>query len=238
LLDVWPSLPLVVEGFVGSVKSSRHDDIIANMIAVVERSDRVRSIDLDFLSRSSKVEKVWAAMQEPFPELVHMKMCCYKTKKVVPDSFLGGSAPRLRFLELFGIPFPEIPKLLLSTTHLDTLDLYDIPHSGYFSPEAIVTGLSRTTSLNKLSIVFRSPQSRPDPESQRPLPPTRTDLPALTYIKFKGTCEYLDDLVARIDTPRLKDFLLNIFNPFDCDTHQLHQFVSRTPTLKAHNETH
>jgi hypothetical protein len=209
-----------------------------NIVAVLERNDRVCRIDLHYNSRS-QVEKVWKAMQEPFPELAHLKLFCTNTEQVVPGSFLGGSAPRLRFLQLDAFPFPGLPKLLLSTIHLVTLHLSDIPHSGYFSPEAIVTGLSRTTSLNMLSLGFRSLQSRPDLESQRPLPPTRTVLPALTYFDFtRGASEYLEDLVARIDAPRLNHFHMTLFNLFDSDTPQLVQFISRTPTLKAHDEAH
>jgi hypothetical protein len=146
--------------------------------------------------------------------------------------------PRLRFLKLNAVPFPGIPNLLLSTTHLVELRLQKIPHSAYFSPEEIVTGLSRTTSLNILYLEFRFRQSRPDPESRRSLPPTRTVLPALTNLHFTGVSEYLEDLIARIDAPRLDLFLITLFNQFDFDTPQLAQFVSRTPTLKAHDEAY
>jgi hypothetical protein len=231
MLDVWPALPLFIRGYV-----SRPD--MDNIIAVLERSDCVCGIDLHYNSRSQ--EKVWAAMQQPFPELTHLKLFGTNTDQVIPDSFLGGSAPCLRSLQLDVIPFPGLPKLLLSTTRLVTLRLFNIPHSGYFSPEAIVTALSRTTSLNILSLVFRSPalQSRPDPQSRRSLPPTRIFLPALTNFDFEGASEYLEDLVARIDTPQLRYFRITLFNQFDLDTLQLAQFITRTPTLKAHDEAH
>jgi hypothetical protein len=48
----------------------------------------------------------------------------------------------------------------------------------------------------------------------------------------------LEDLVARIDAPRLNHFHVTLFNQFDFDTPQLVQFISRTPTLKAHDEAH
>ena len=127
MLDVWPALPLVVRGYV-----SRAD--IDNIVAVLEHCDRVCRIDLHYNSRS-QVEKVWEAMQEPFPELAHLKLFCTNTEQVVPDSFLGGSAPRLRFLQLDAFPFPELPKLLLSTIHLVTLHLSDIPHPGTSRPK-------------------------------------------------------------------------------------------------------
>ena len=60
---------------------------------------------------------------------------------VVSDTFLGRSAPRLRIFALGGIPFPGLPKLLMSATHLVYLHLSDIPHSGYISPDAMITAL-------------------------------------------------------------------------------------------------
>ena len=185
--------------------------------------------------------KVWAAMQEPFLELAHLRLYCINPEQVVPDSFLGGSAPppHLRSLQLVSIPFPGLPKLLFSTTHLVTLHLHDIPYSGYFSPEAIVTGLSRTINLNSLSLGFRSLQPRPDPENRRPLSPNRTVLPALMYFDFtSGASEYLEDLVARIDAPRLNHFGRTLYNQFDFDTPQLVHFINRTPDLKTHDEAH
>ena len=40
-----------------------------------------------------------------------------------------------------GIPFPGLPKLLLSATHLVQLWLANIPHSGYISPDVMVAHL-------------------------------------------------------------------------------------------------
>jgi len=60
----------------------------------------------------------------PFPELTKLQLFSGgETPPVAPDSFLGGSAPHLRIFELDSIPFPGLPKLLLSATHLDNLDL-------------------------------------------------------------------------------------------------------------------
>ena len=234
MLDVWPALPLAVTSYFpipGTVKGTD------NVAAVLEHSDRVCRIDLhfDFILQA---EKVWAAMQEPFPELENLKLSRSDAEQVIPGSFLGGSAPRLQYIELLGTPFPGLPKLLLSTPRLVTLLYCGIPHSGYVSPEALVTGLSRAPSLDMLYLGFRSLQSRPGPESRRPLPPTRTVLPALMSFNFSGAIEYLEDLVARIDAPRLDHFLIYLTNQFNLDIPQLVQFISRTPTLKAHDKAH
>ena len=150
----------------------------------------------------------------------------------LPDSFLGGSAPRLEYLWLEGIPFPGLPKLLLSATNLGSLRL-NIHHSGYISPETIVTVLSTLTRLERLWLLFQSPQSRPDTEHQHPPPPTLSVLPNLEWFWFKGDSEYLEVVVAHIDAPRLDELNITLFNDIVFDTPQLTQFISRTPTMEA-----
>jgi hypothetical protein len=205
---------------------------VDNIVAVLERSNRVRQIDLLGVS-SSHLESSLVAMQEPFPELTHLDLWLYdETVPVLTDSFLGGSAPLLQFLELNGIPYAGLPKLLLSANHLVFLRLYDIPHSGYFSPEAMTTALSTLTSLESLDLEFHSPQSRPDQASRRPPPRTWSVLTFLILFRFKGVDEYLDDLVARIDAPRLKTLDITFFNQIVFDMPHLIQFISRTPRLK------
>jgi hypothetical protein len=115
-LDIWPPLPLVLwtHGFY-RIKS---DECVDNIIAVLECSDRVCQIDLLDIP-ISYLEPIMAAraIQEPFPELTHLEVRSSEGT-VIPDSFLGGSAPRLRYISLNGIPFPGLPNLLLSSTHL------------------------------------------------------------------------------------------------------------------------
>ena len=199
MVDVWPALPLVIQdrgyGRRGSVD---------NIVALLERRDLVHRISQISLWHFSKLhlEVIGEAMQIPFPELTTLDLHCYgETQPVVPlsDSFLGGSAPQLRFLELGCIPYPGLPKLLLSATHLIRLHLERIPRSGYFSPEAMVACLSTLTSLEDLSLGFESPWPRPDLESRRLPPSTRIVLPVLGHFWFKGVGEYLEHLVARID---------------------------------------
>src|SRR5258708_399121 len=79
------------------------------------------------------------------------------------------------------------------------------PPSGYISPESMVTGLSASTRLERLFLELEFLSPGPDRESRRLPLPTRSVLPALTHFKFKGVSVYLDDLVARIDVPRLND---------------------------------
>jgi hypothetical protein len=160
---------------------------VDNITAVLEQSDRVCRIRLEDLS-GSHLEKVLTAMQVPFPELTRLELQVNLLEpRIVPDSFLGGSAPYLQFLGLEGIPFPGLPKLLLSATHLVDLRLRHIPHSGYISPEVMVTALSTLTSLHFLSLEFQSRLSRPDRASRHPPPSTLSVLPVLTLFFSKGS---------------------------------------------------
>jgi hypothetical protein len=245
-LDVWPPLPLIIRDPYGVPKywiSSYGASGVDNIIAALEYNDRVCQIILGPLT-SSQLEYVSnsAAMHKPFPELTHLRLDMYEygPKPILPDSFLGGTAPRLRSLILDRVPFPGLPNLLLSTTHLVDLHLLNIPRPGHIPPEAMVTSLSALTSLESLRLNFQYPRPRPVLESRRPPPPprTRSILPSLTKIEFKGASEYLEQILARIDAPRLDELDITFFNQIIFDTPQLFQFIGRRPTLRTPERGH
>jgi hypothetical protein len=229
MLDVWPPLPIVI----------RHGCYPLNMdniVAALKHTDRVCEIRL-WPVPSSQWENVLVAMQQSFPELTDLKIQSKdETSSVVPNSFLGGFAPRLRSLRFERIPFPGLPNLLLSATGLIKISLQKIPHSGYISPEVMVICLSTLPSLTELELSFISPPSRPIRESRRPPPLTLLVLPALRHFVFVGISEYLEDLVARIDSPLLDSLQIKFFHQLIFDTPQLTRFISRTPELQARNE--
>jgi hypothetical protein len=226
-LDIWPTLPIIIQVYSGN--SIRNAD---NIIAALERTDRVSQIYVEYVW-SSYMEIILPAMQQPFPNMTNLYLRSIDETVLFPDSFLGGSVPRLEVLALTHIPFPGLPKLLLSATHLVTLHLYSIPHSGYFPPDAIATVLPTLTSLNSFGLGFMSPRSFPDLESRHASPSTRSVLPVLTGFLFKGVSEYLEDLVTRIDAPQLKNSDIVFINDVVFDTPQLIRFLSQTPYLKA-----
>ena len=203
-----------------------------NVTAVLEQSNRVCEVNLTLTGR--QLEKVLAPMQVSFPRLTSLQLISNgESLPVIPDSFLDGFAPpQLQFFTLDGIPFPGLPKLLLSANHLVDLFLTNIPHSGYFSPESMIALLSVLSSLRKLSLKFQSPQSLPQRETPPPPPPKRSVIPTLDYFLFKGVVEYLEDLVTFIDTPQLNYFFITFFNEIDFDTPRLAQFINRHRTPK------
>jgi hypothetical protein len=226
MLDIWPALPIVISTVYPPSASG-----VTNIISALQQHNRVCTIYIDGVPNS--LLKEFAAMQEPLPALKEMWLWSYdENAPVLPDSFLGGSAPSLRSLNLLRIPFPGLPKLLLSTHNLVYLYLQNIPRSGYISPEAMVTALSTLTRLEKLFLRFLSPRSQADRASRRPPPLTRVSLPALTSLEFKGDSEYLEDIVSRLEAPLLIHAEIKFFNQLIFDTPLLRHFISRTTTFR------
>jgi len=175
-------------------------------------------------------------MQEPFPALTGIFLSSHTdAEPVLPDKFLGRSAPNLQYFDLEGISFSALPKLLSSATHLNRLQLRNIPCTGYISPESIATCLAALSNLETLVLEFRSPQSHPTRDN-RPLSPlTRASLPALAAFDFQGVSEYLEDLVTYLDAPLLNRVTFRFFNQLTFDNPQLSQFIDRTEILKSIN---
>ena len=226
-MDVWPTLPVLIQVDISETS-------VDNVIAALEHSDRIYQIEFNFHT-TLQIEKIWTAMQAPFPELrsLYLSFRGVSYEPALPDLFLVGSAPRLEFLSLVAVPFRGI---LSSITHLRDLHLRFIPHSEYISPEAMVACLTMLTYLHIFELEFESPQSCPDQETRRFPSPTRSVLPYLGSFSFKGANEYLEELVARIDTPRLSRLSTTFFNDIDFDTPELIQFISRKPEFGAFDQ--
>jgi len=236
-LDIWPPLPI-------RIYSSKESSSMDNILAALEHNDRVREIYLHLTNSQLECITNSAAMREPFLALTNLDIAISKfeddePRPILPDSFLGGTAPRLRRLCFSRVPFPRLPKLLLSATHLVCLLLLDIPRSGYIPPEAMATSLSALTRLESLFLFFRYPLARPRSalEGRRPPPPplARSILPSLTEFSFKGASEYLEEILARVD-PRLFKMNITFFNQIIFNTPQLFQFIRRRPTLREPKE--
>ena len=225
---VWPPFPIIIEAIY------RDSWGVDNILAALQHNDRICQLDL-FGFPSSQLDKILAVMQQPFPALTYLRIWpTYPEDTLpVPASFLNGCSPRLQTLKLCRIPFPGLPKLILSATNLATLSLEDIPRSGYISPEAMVTCLSELTRLETLCIEFISPRSFPDQKSPCSPPWTRTLLPALTSLQMQGVNEYLEDFVARIDAPLLNDLIIIFYYGQIYDTPQVDQFIGRTPKFES-----
>ncbi|KAI9443679.1 hypothetical protein F5148DRAFT_1371515 [Russula earlei] len=230
MLDVWPALPVVISQPVASWEPSNW--IWENLVGALESKHRHRICKIN-LPRipTSEWERLATAMRKPFPELTFLRLWVPKnTATSLPDPFLGGSAPLLRYLWLANCPFPGIPKLLLSSNQLVLLDLWQIPDSGYISPQDLVTALSVLSRLEDLYLGFRSPLY---PARRRPRPLTRSVLPALRELVFKGVHGYLEDLLAQIEAPLLTTLYVTFFMDIDFVLPQLHRLISQVESFNS-----
>jgi hypothetical protein len=222
-LGIWPAFPIAIDYYREKMRSP----VEHNVLAALEHPNRVCFFKLQRrYGFGSELANIVTAMQKPFPLLTYLEIFT-RDVPVLPSEFLGGSAPRLREIILAGISYPAMPTLLLSATDLVKLDLFDIPPTGYISPEDLVASFATLQSLETLVMGFRSANSRPD----RIHPPliTRTVLPGLTYFRFKGASEYLEDLVARIDCPQLNQTVIAYLNQVvDFQVVQFSNFINRT----------
>ena len=233
MLNIWPALPIVIV-----VKGLDLEADVADIItALKQHSHRVcRIYYCRGHSQNSSVkddfQEGFAAINNPFPALTSLDLTSFgKNVPVLPDSFLGGSAPRLRSLLLDGIPYPSMGKLLSSTTDLVRLSLRHVPHSGYIPPETFVPCLSVLPRLKSLELGFRYPQSRAHRANRHPPPLTRVVFPSLTSLDFSGDIEYLEDILCHIEAPVLNKCYFCFFNQRVFDAPLLGHFIRRTETF-------
>jgi len=180
LLDIWPPFPISVHypRWLGHHRWTVVDDrkVEENVIAALENHVRITHIRLTDL-RGSTLRRFVAVMLEPFITLTHLALHSNeRTAPVLREAFLGGSSPHLRSFDLEGIAFPSLP---ISSD----LVYWDIPTSGYISPEAMATSLAPLANLETLFLGFSSPQPRPNQLIPPPL--ARVVLPALTRLSFR-----------------------------------------------------
>jgi F-box-like len=221
-LDIWPPFPIAI-ACCGVVNEKSVENIIT---AVEHGHDRITHILIEFIDGPA-LEKLAAAIRQPLPTLKHFRLTSLRVEPtpVLPETILGGSAPLVEGFELYGTPFPTFPQFILSSTHIRNLSIFDVPHYGYISPNAMVACLAALPNLGDLSIGFRSPLSRP---LQITAPPhTRIVLPALTDLLFNGVSEYFEDFVGRIDTPLLNRLHVTFFMDLIFDIPRLRHFIGR-----------
>ena len=225
-LDIWPALPIVI--FAWNMQSKED---MTNIIAALRHHNWVCKIYCDLIQNSLLEEFV--AIDKPFPALTSLWLFSYEQNvPVLLDSFLGGSAPHLRFLELFGIPYPSIGKLLSSTTNLVWLSLWCIPHSRYVAPKMIVPCLSMLPSLRLLELGFWHPCSWAHQASWHPPLLTCVVFSNLTSLWFNGNIKYLEDILSQIETPMLTESDFCFFNQLVFDTPLLGHFIDSSATWK------
>ena len=204
-----------------------------NIITALEHRDRISGIHFTNVNGSA-LRKLASVMNELHPLLtdIHIESTDGWVP-ALPETFLGGSAPHLRSFVLSGIPFPTLPKFILSATHIIHLGLFDIPLSGFILPEVMAACLAALPNLEHLVIGCRFQYPRPP---QIDLPPlTPAVLPSLTDLSFKGASEYFEDFLARTYIPQLNSLNILFFEDPIFDLPQLRSLVVGGEGLKPHS---
>ncbi|KAN0125444.1 hypothetical protein V8E53_015484 [Lactarius tabidus] len=222
-LDCWPALPLIVNYGGSPALDPPAPEDEENIVAALLRSDRVVSISITVTD--SLLEDL-SAISEPFSELEELVLLSRDNLQLtLPSTFRWGH--RLLTLQSTRIGFPSLPQILSLCQDLVYLQLHEIPSTGYFSPEAFANALSGKTQLETFSLHFLSLPPRRTFLRLPPISSERIVLPALTCLKYRGTSKYLDNLVARIDAPRLGDIDITFFSQPTVDASQLGRFIER-----------
>jgi hypothetical protein len=225
-LDCWPALPIVVEYGESPASDPPALEDENNVIAALKRSDRVSSISLTVTS--SLLEKI-SEIEGPFSELEDL-ILLYRNgaQLTLPSTFQWG--PRLCRLNLTSITIPSLLQLLGSSKNLVDLHLHEALDPSCFPPEALTNTFSGMVKLQSFSLHFPSTNNHltPPPPSRE-----RVVLPALIRLDFQGTTEYLERLVARIDTPLLEYIEVTFVAKSNFDLSQLCKFLNRIGTHKS-----
>jgi hypothetical protein len=235
ILGCLPPFPIILDYLTPSSLRSSAPNYEDEIIVALEHPGRVRSIKL--VVTSSLLETVASVVEEPFIALTTLWLSSKdRNAPVLPDVFLNGPPLQLRQILLEGISFPTLPTLLPSASNLVDLQLKDIPQRGYISPEVMVSTLAALNRLENLYIWFRASislhQLISSPAS------TRHVLLSLSVFNFCGSSEYLEHLLAQIDTPRLRSINIMYLNQLDFQVPQLSQFFHRTEPLDFAQSQH
>jgi len=132
-------------------------------------------------------------------------------------------------------PLPVFPQLLLSSRDLVSLSL----GSGFLldkefpSPEVLTAALSAAMHLQHLAIHADFEMFPSEQESPHPPPLDLITFSTLVKFDFKGSTEYLQDFVSRIDAPHLKQLFISFFRQEAIDIPQLSLFISHTQELSS-----
>jgi hypothetical protein len=113
-----PPLPIVLDCSMGARTARDHDRIVH----ALKYCDRIREIA--FIGSGPGLDKILKATKRSFPALESLKLCHDAGLLLkLPPTFLGGSEPRLRRLELRDVSLTSLSYFLSSATGLVDLSL-------------------------------------------------------------------------------------------------------------------
>ena len=234
-LHLWPALPIVVEYGGSPVSNPPVPEDEDNIVAALKQSDRVSSI---ILTVTKPLLEKLPAIERPFSELEDLVLLCVDDVPLTLFSkfsiaFRWGS--RLRTLHLTGVAIPALKPLLFFSTGLVDLQLHEISELGYISPEVFANALTGMPHLRTLSLHFLSSAPYPATADLDLRPSKRVTFLTLRKLKYRGTSQYLDNLVAEIGASCLENIDITFLNqPPPMGILKLGQFINRIAMHGSH----
>ncbi|KAI9450979.1 hypothetical protein F5148DRAFT_1152589 [Russula earlei] len=228
VLDFWPAFPVVISQPDPSLEFSKsHPDFWGNVAAALESEHHHRICEIHLPDiPASHWERLAAAVQKPFLELTYLWFSTGRQDCDVPSGFV-------HFCENSGwgiVRFQEFQTYFCLQINLSCLTFGKSPILVTFLPRIWSPPCRSCPRLTTLYIQFRYPRY---PES-RPRPPlTRSVLPALTDLGFRGVHKYLEDLLAQIEAPILNRLHVSLFIEPNFVLPQLHQLISQVESFKT-----
>ena len=227
MLSHSPPLPLVIDFFRHHWDISTEDE--EGIILALEQHHRVRRVR--FMMPIPKLQKLIMAVNEEYPLLEYLIMAPpmgnTSSALMLPRRF---QAPHLRHLSLIGFALPIGSRLLTTSVGLVMLCLYMKHPSAYFQPNILLQWISLMPQLEMLLIALFPPV--PNHDVKRQLMHTRitthVTLPNLRRFEFQGVSAYLEAVIRRITTPRLKKLRIQFFNQLTFSVPCLLQFMNTT----------
>ena len=209
------------------------------MILALRQRHRVRHLRLFF--PFPDMRRLVVAIDEEFPTLEYLALQfetwpAELTALMLPETL---QAPRLRHLVLKGFACPMRPRLHPTAVGLVALYLTIDYESDYFQPSVLLQWISLLPQLEMLLIQIPIPLPLPllDVEwAERQLTHTPVTapitLPNLRLLHFGCVSSYLEAIICRITTPRLKQLTIQFFNQIMPSLPHLVQFLNTTESLK------
>jgi hypothetical protein len=174
------------------------------------------------------------AIDDEFPNLEYLILepRATGTALMLPETL---QAPSLRYLVLTGFACSIRSRLHPTAVGLVTLYLTIEHVSAYFQPSVLLQWISFMPQLEMLVIHFSIAIPNRDLErAERQLAhsPAPITLPNLHFLALQCISTYLEAIVCRITTPRLKVLIIQFFNQLTFSVPRLVQFLNTTESLR------
>ena len=230
MLAFSPPFPLVVD--YSKIGRNITTDDEEGIILALKQRDRVLRVRLN---THVNLQKFIATMDEEYPILEHLVIELPIKDNSMILTFPGSlQASNLRHLRLQGFALPIGSQLLTTAVGLVTLSLMMVHPSTYFHPNTLLQWISLMPQLKMLAVDFEFSVPNSDVERQptpAPIIAPAVTLPDLRYFEFHGVSIYLEALVHRITSPRLKELKIDFFNQLTFSVPRLLRFMIIIPNF-------